>query len=226
MVHNEKSNDFDKPDDILHGRFELSSNDILKFVDDFFTRRNYDEIIFINIFRVNRNEEQVEQIIPLKGSDNLFYFKKSSPDVCKPLEYRGVLSTSPDNEIRICEIQIARVHANSVSPVDVNITCVWKPILAYLEELSEQIARKLPRVDVDPRIKVDGFPAPQKEVYLGHKKPGRPSDPPYDEAAKMIKGGMTEKDAFDWYCDKAKIEKPNRNDRNNFKSAMRRRGAI
>jgi len=60
-------------------------------------------------------------------------------------------------------------------------------------------------------------------IDLQLRKPGRPSDPLYDEAFQRILEGESEKSAFAWFCDKAKIENPDKGVRDSFKAALKRR---
>lgn len=57
-------------------------------------------------------------------------------------------------------------------------------------------------------------------------KAGRPTDCAYDRAAEFIRSGTTCEDAFRWFCKSEGIVNPDKNARDSFKNAMKRRGII
>lgn len=63
-------------------------------------------------------------------------------------------------------------------------------------------------------------------VSFQAKSAGRPTDPLYDEAARLISNFEDERQvrqAFSWYCERAGIEAPDKFARDAFKKAMSRR---
>lgn len=62
-----------------------------------------------------------------------------------------------------------------------------------------------------------------KSYSLQTKPAGRRPDQEYDLAYEKLQNGETEKVVFKWYCDQRGITNPDRNDRKNFKGAMKYR---
>ncbi|MDY7076990.1 MAG: hypothetical protein SXV54_08705 [Chloroflexota bacterium] len=61
------------------------------------------------------------------------------------------------------------------------------------------------------------------ETVLRLGKPGRKPDPLYDKAYQWICNGESPEDAFAWFCNEAKITKPDKGTRDAFKAAIKRR---
>ena len=61
-------------------------------------------------------------------------------------------------------------------------------------------------------------------IFLQLKKPGAPRDPAYNQAAERIKGGMTWLEAYKLFLKETNTKDSDKNQRDSFKSAMKRRG--
>jgi hypothetical protein len=96
-----------------------------------------------------------------------------------------------------------------------------RPLLAETWELL--------RVELDRQGWIS-IPAPQgseqaeqERIILQLGKPGRRTDPLYDEAYQKIVNGLSEAEAYEWFCKKVPIKVPDKGTRDSFKAAMKRR---
>ena len=120
----------------------------------------------------------------------------------------------------------------------VRFTCYQEGNLRRVNRFIDEVIQKAKLLGFDPILIDDKIPETRDKtriesrsqikkdigiIDLSLNKPGRPPDPIYDEAFRRLHLGDDIEDVFKWSCNEQGIEHPDKNNRDSFRSAMKRR---
>ena len=182
--------------EIFEGRFQTTREEIATVCDNFIQSRDYDGIAFQD-FQIG-----------WAGDQRI---------------YNGVRKDDNDQHnksILLGFVEVSSLKNFSVGGVRIRIVCVWPPLLRYWEELPGNLADIFLVIESESRIFSEESTL---QMDLTQKKPGRPTDTLYDNAYERLLAGDDPNEVFQWYCDDAGIKNPDKNARDSYKAAMKRR---
>ena len=182
--------------EIFEGRFQTTREEIATVCDSFIQLRDYGGIAFQD-FQIG-----------WAGDQRIYYgIRKDDSDLISKSILLGYVDVSPLKRL-------------SNGGVRIRVMCVWAPLLKYWEELPAILIDLFPVIESEARVNTWNSDNP---MILASKKPGRQTDPNYDEAHRRIEKGEDVLSVFKWYCDQEDISEPDKFDRKRFKEAMKRR---
>ncbi len=115
-------------------------------------------------------------------------------------------------------LELNQVDRIDKEPIEVRLVCSWPPVLSFWQELDKIFQKEFE--EIHPQFHSKN----QNNIILQWKPAGRPTEKSYDKAYEEIKSGkFTYEEAFKNYLNNNNFSKVDKNLRDAFKAAMKRR---